>query len=64
LTAKGKYCLQALACLASLEPGAKMQAINIAKENNIPKNFLDVILSDLRRAGVVSVRKDLAGVTC
>jgi len=41
-----------------------MQAINIAKENNIPKNFLDVILSDLRRAGVVSVRKDLAGVTC
>jgi Rrf2 family protein len=61
LTAKGKYCLKALACLASLEPGAKMQAINIAKENNIPKNFLDVILSDLRRAGVVFSKKGPGG---
>jgi Rrf2 family protein len=61
MTAKGKYCLKALACLASLEPGAKMQAINIAKEYDIPKNFLDVILNDLRHAGIISSKRGPGG---
>ena len=61
MTAKGKYCLKALACLASLEPGAKMQAIDIAKKQDIPKNFLDVILNDLRHAGIISSKKGPGG---
>ena len=64
MTAKGKYCLKALACLASLEPGAKMQAIDIAKKQDIPKNFLDVILNDLRHAGIISSKKGLAAAIC
>ena len=46
LTAKGKYCLKALVCLAALEPGASMQGIEIAERYNIPKKFLDAILGD------------------
>jgi len=61
LTAKGKYCLKALLCLASLEPGARMQAIEIAKADNIPKKFLDVILGDLRHAGIVLSKKGPGG---
>jgi Rrf2 family protein len=61
MTAKGKYCLKALACLASLEPGAKMQAIDIAKKQDIPKTFLDVILNDLRHAGIISSKKGPGG---
>jgi Rrf2 family protein len=61
LTAKGKYCLKALICLASLEPGARMQGIESAQRYNIPKNFLDAILGDLRRAGVVFSKKGPGG---
>jgi len=57
LTAKGKYCLKALVCLAALEPGASMQGIEIAERYNIPKKFLDAILGDLRRAGFVFSKK-------
>ncbi len=61
LTAKGKYCLKALVCLAALEPGASMQGIEIAERYNIPKKFLDAILGDLRRAGFVFSKKGPGG---
>lgn len=61
LTAKGKYGLKALAQLATLKPGQTMQAAEIAKLNNIPKKFLDAILSDFRNAGIVYSRKGPGG---
>ena len=61
LTAKGKYSLKALAHLATLEPGATTQAIDIAATNNIPKKFLDAILGELRNAGIVHSRKGPGG---
>ena len=61
LTAKGKYCLKALAYLAKLEPGERLQATDIAKANNIPKKFLDTILGDLRSAGLVLSKKGPGG---
>jgi Rrf2 family protein len=61
LTAKGKYSLKALAHLATVEPGATTQAIDIAKTNNIPKKFLDAILGELRNAGIVYSRKGPGG---
>jgi Rrf2 family protein len=61
LTAKGKYSLKALAHLATLEPGATAQAIDIAATNDIPKKFLDAILGELRNAGVVYSRKGPGG---
>jgi Rrf2 family protein len=61
LTAKGKYCLKALAHLATLQPGQTTQAIDIADANNIPKKFLDAILGDLRNAGIVFSKKGPGG---
>ena len=61
LTAKGKYCLKALAYLAKIDPGARLQAIEIANANDIPKNFLDTILGDLRNAGLVLSKKGPGG---
>jgi Rrf2 family protein len=61
LTAKGKYGLKALAYLSTLEPGEKAQAIDIAKAGNIPKKFLDAILGELRKAGVVFTKKGPGG---
>ena len=61
LTAKAKYCLKALAHLAGLEPGARIQAMDIAEANTIPKKFLDVILGELRNAGIVFSKKGPGG---
>ena len=61
LTAKGKYSLKALAYLATLEPAATAQALDIAEANNIPKKFLDAILGELRNAGIVYSRKGPGG---
>jgi Rrf2 family protein len=61
LTNKGKYGLKAMAHLAGLEPGALAQAADIAGANTISKKFLDRILTDLRRAGLVYSRKGKGG---
>jgi Rrf2 family protein len=61
LTAKGKYSLKALGYLARLPPGVTTQASDIAGANNIPKKFLDAILGELRRAGIVHSRKGPGG---
>ncbi len=61
LTAKGKYGLKALAHLSALKPGEKAQALEIAKAANIPKKFLDAILGELRKAGVVYAKKGPGG---
>ena len=61
LTAKGKYSLKALAHLATLDPRATTQAVDIAKTNGIPKKFLDAILGELRNAGIVQSQKGPGG---
>jgi Rrf2 family protein len=61
LTAKGKYGLKALVYLAGLQPGSTAHAVDIAKANNISKKFLDAILSELRRAGLVKTKRGPGG---
>src|SRR5690348_14196795 len=61
LTARGKYGLKAMVHLAQLAPDETAQAIEIARSQNIPKKFLDAILGDLRRAGLVIARKGPGG---
>jgi Rrf2 family protein len=53
LTRKGKYGLKALVHLAAMPAGHLAFVTDIASTNNIPKKFLDAILSDLRKAGFV-----------
>lgn len=61
LTAKGKYGLKALVHLAHYPMGELALVSDIAMANNIPKKFLDAILSDLRNAGFVQSRKGKGG---
>ncbi|MCW2276289.1 Rrf2 family transcriptional regulator [Rhodoblastus acidophilus] len=61
LTNKGKYGLKAMVHLAGMEPGALAQVQDIADQNNIPKKFLDQILSELRNAGLVFSKKGKGG---
>jgi Rrf2 family protein len=61
LTKKGKYALKALVHLAGLDAGEMALVAEIAEANQIPKKFLDVILSDLRNAGFVHSRKGKGG---
>lgn len=61
LTKKAKYGLKALVHLAGLKPGEMALVAEIAEANQIPKKFLDVILSDLRNAGFVHSKKGKGG---
>jgi Rrf2 family protein len=61
LTARGKYGLKAMVHLAQLKPDTPAQATEIAAANAIPKKFLDAILGDLRKAGLIIAKKGPGG---
>jgi Rrf2 family protein len=61
LTKKAKYGLKAMAYLAGVTPGQTALVADIASENQIPKKFLDAILSELRNAGYVHSKKGKGG---
>jgi Rrf2 family protein len=61
LTKKGKYGLKALVHLAQLEPGATAFVSQIAEKNNISKKFLDAILLELRKGGLLRSKKGPGG---
>lgn len=61
LTAKGKYGLKALVHLAKLKEGSSARASEIASASNIPKKFLDAIMSELRDAGIVQSKRGPTG---
>lgn len=55
ITKKAKYALKALSVLAKNYNGQSPLALgDIAAEDNLPKKFLETILHDLRRAGILS----------
>lgn len=57
ISAKSDYALRALCVLAVAEEGAAVKADDIARAQSIPRTFLDAILLELRRAGVVESRR-------
>ena len=61
LTKKAKYGLKALVYLAEIEPGRMVHVRDIARVNQIPKTFLDIILAELRNAGYVHSKKGIDG---
>ena len=61
LTKKGKYGLKAMVHLAGLEPNEVAQSTDIAEINSISKKFLDHILTELRRAGLVCSKRGKGG---
>jgi Rrf2 family protein len=53
LSQKAKYAIKALLSLARSQDGALMQSAEIARSNNIPKKFLDLIFFELRGHGLI-----------
>lgn len=60
MSAKVDYAIRALVTLAA-EDGGPMKAEALATAQDIPLNFLENILGDLRRAGVVATQRGQDG---
>ena len=53
LSNKAKYALKAMLALAALKSEERVQSQDIADQHAIPKKFLDLILFELRKHGLV-----------
>ena len=60
LSRKAKYALRAMSVLARAQP-AQLQARVIAQQAGVPEKFLETILVELKRAGLVSSRRGSDG---
>jgi Rrf2 family protein len=61
LSNKAKYAFKAMFALSRLAPGQLLQAWDIATQENISKKFLDLILLELRQAGLVRAMRGQHG---
>ena len=61
ITQKSKYALRALLALAARPDGEPMMISEIAEQEVIPRKFLEQILLELKRAGLVASRRGKAG---
>jgi Rrf2 family protein len=60
VTAKADYAVRAVLELATAD-GGLVKADRIAEAQGIPRHFLDNILTDLRRAGIVATQRGAEG---
>jgi Rrf2 family protein len=60
VTAKADYAVRAVLELAAAD-GAVVKADRLAEAQRIPRHFLDNILTDLRRAGIVATLRGAEG---
>ena len=61
ITKRTKYALKAVLFLATKSPGKLVQIADIAQSESIPRKFLEQILLDLRRAGILESRMGKRG---
>jgi Rrf2 family protein len=61
ISQKAKYALRALVALARSRSGATMMIGEISREQAIPKKFLEQILLELKRAGIVMSLRGRSG---
>src|ERR687889_619338 len=61
VSAKSDYALRALIEMASREDGRAVSAEELGRLQDIPHGFLQAILADLRRAGVVMSQRGQSG---
>ena len=60
ISARGDYAVRAALSLASAYP-ALMSAQAVAQDQGMPKKFLEAVLADLRRAGIVRAQRGAEG---
>ncbi|HEX4778751.1 MAG TPA: Rrf2 family transcriptional regulator [Acidimicrobiia bacterium] len=61
ISAKADYAVRAAVELAAAPPGRPLKAEAIARSQDIPREFLENILRDLRRAGLVATQRGAEG---
>jgi Rrf2 family protein len=61
ITAKADYAVRAAAELAAAEPGVPVKGEALSRAQSIPLNFLENILRELRRAGLVHAQRGAEG---
>ena len=61
LSQKAKYALKAMIALAEQQEGTILQAADIAERQNIPRKFLELILLELRKHGLVDSHRGKNG---
>lgn len=61
ISRKGEYALRALSCLVRRRGEGPVTIGEIAGEEQIPKKFLEQILLELRKAGLVESSRGAAG---
>lgn len=58
---KARYAFRALFAIAGSPEGANMASVEIAQSHQIPHKFLEQILLDLKRAGILESRRGKNG---
>ncbi len=61
ISQKAKYALRALVALCKVAPGESQMISEISRDQAIPKKFLEQILLELKRAGIVMSRRGRLG---
>ncbi len=61
VSVKGEYALQAIFDLALNTAGEPVRIADIAKRQNIPQKFLELILASLKQGGFVESRRGAEG---
>lgn len=61
ISQRAKYALRALSVLARAPKGEPVQIPDIAEQQRIPKKFLEQILLELKRAGIVESKRGKQG---
>lgn len=61
VSAKSDYALRALIEIAGTSDGAPVRAEELGRRQDIPKGFLQAILGDLRRAGILVSQRGQSG---
>ncbi len=61
LSQKAKYALKALLVLAERQQGIPVQVVELAEEGNIPRKFLELIMLELKKHGVVHSQRGKHG---
>jgi Rrf2 family protein len=61
ISVKGEYALHAIFDLSSQTPGQPVKIADIARRQNIPQKFLELILASLKQGGFVESRRGAEG---
>ncbi len=61
LSKKTEYAMRALIYSARFPEGTTLQIRDLAEKNGIPKKFLELILLDLKNAGILTSRRGVGG---